>query len=57
MSERQPTIGNRYTIEEQHEFHGGNLKAQAPMKDGRVVLIRVHPAAWSSPFERTSRRL
>jgi hypothetical protein len=43
MRERQPTIGNRYTIEEQCEFHGGNPKASAPEKDGRVVLVRVHP--------------
>jgi hypothetical protein len=42
MRERQPIIGNRYTIEEQCEFHGGNPKASAPDKDGRMVLVRVH---------------
>ena len=47
--ERQPTIGNLYTIEEQYEFHGGNQKAQAPMKDGRVVLVRVHQESNPNP--------
>ena len=31
-----------YTIEEQYEFHGGARVHSAPMKEGRVVLVRVH---------------
>lgn len=40
MRERQPTIGNLYTLEEQCGFHGGAWVQRAPMKDGKVLLLR-----------------
>ena len=38
-----PVIGNLYSPKEQSDMHGGNLQQCAPMKEGRVLLLRLRP--------------
>ncbi len=40
-SPNEPVIGNLYSPKDQSDMHGGNQQQCAPMKEGRVLLLRV----------------
>ncbi len=39
----KPVIGDLYSPQDQSDMHGGNLQQCAPMKEGRVLLLRLRP--------------
>ncbi len=39
----KPVTGNLYSPKEQYEMHGGNQQQCAPIKEGRVLLLRLKP--------------